>query len=322
VAWQPFVAALFAPAAVWVLWRLQILSVEMLRGRLLRLATVRDQRWLYAIVSWFGVFLHEVSHASVLLLSGHGIREFRAGMEQGHVLPARMRRGPLGFLFFLVAALAPLFIPPLLFLAALLWLTGSHGFVFSIPAPGLEGALDGLQHSLVEVPLRIATALASLDLRTWQGGLLLVLALLAMPSGRPSHVKASRFHGKDEGDVAVLRQQIRRNPWYFLLFLGLLYGAYFLHEFYPPAYWYPFQALWAVALTGVALAILGTLWWGLIGLGARTKALVWWLGPASFAVVQVLAPMEPLQRNGVALLVWAVTAVALRLALPRGGRIP
>ena len=32
-----------------------------------------------------------VSNTAVLLLSGHGIRQFRAGAESGHVTPARMR---------------------------------------------------------------------------------------------------------------------------------------------------------------------------------------------------------------------------------------
>src|SRR5207244_4244981 len=71
-AWEPFAAAAFAPAAVWLLWRAQALSVELLRWRLVALARWRGARGLYAVVSWFGTFLHEVSHASVLLLSGHG----------------------------------------------------------------------------------------------------------------------------------------------------------------------------------------------------------------------------------------------------------
>src|SRR5688500_9253979 len=92
-AWEPFAAAAVGPAAVWVLWRLQTVSVDVLRTRLLVLTRHWDQAWLYAIVSWFGTFLHEVSHATVLVLSGHGIKEFRAGVEEGHVLPARAQIG-------------------------------------------------------------------------------------------------------------------------------------------------------------------------------------------------------------------------------------
>lgn len=323
-AWEPFAAAAFAPAATWLLWRAQTLSVDLLRWRMVKLTQVADQRWIYLIVSWFGVVLHELSHASVLLLSGHGIKRFRAGAEEGHVLPARMRKGPFAFLFFLVAALAPLFVPPLLFLVALRFLLEGGGTVvtFEAPGPGLQPAIEALRHALVDVPSRIASAVAGLDLATWQGALLLAIGLLAMPSSRPSHVKGSRFHGtEDEGDVAVLRAQIRHRPIVFVLFILLLYGAYFLVPFYPPAYWFPFEALWAVALTGVALAILGAAWWSLVAIGRHTRAWAWWLGPASFVAAQVglriLGTTIPVVVNATSLAVWAVVAVAFRFALPR-----
>jgi hypothetical protein len=321
--WEPFVAAAFAPAAVWLLWRAQTLSVEALRWRLVKLATVRDLKWIYAIVSWLGVVLHEVSHATVLLIGGHGIRQFRAGMESGHVLPARVRRGPFGFLSFLAAALAPLFIPPLLFLVALFLLVPGLDFPFRAFGLGLAEAVAALRHSLVEVPLLILLNLAGLDLATWQGSLVLAIGLLAMPSGRPSHVKGSRFHGtQDEGDVAVVRQQIRRNPVLFVLFLLALYAAYWLLHLTAEGYWYPFEALWAVALAGVALALFGAAWWSLVALGRGTKAWAWWLGPATFVVAQVALRALPafdtaLKVNAASIAAWAVVALLLRFALPR-----
>ncbi|MCA1820082.1 MAG: hypothetical protein LC620_08575, partial [Halobacteriales archaeon] len=237
---ERFAAAAFAPAAVWLLWRAQTLAVHLLRWRMVKLTTVADLRWMYGVVSWFGVFLHELSHATVLVLSGHGVKRFRAGVEEGHVLPARMRKGPFAFLFFLAAALAPLFIPPILFLVALHFLADAHAFTFVAFGTGLDDALQALRHSLVEVPLRIVHAMAGLDLATWQGLTLAAGAVLAMPSSRPSHVKGSRFHGtKDEGDVAALRAQIRANPVVFLLFIALLYAAFFAAPLAPAAYWFP-----------------------------------------------------------------------------------
>jgi len=322
-AWEPFVAAAFAPVAVWVLWRAQTASVELLRWRLAKLALSRRLRWLYAIVSFLGVFLHEVSHAAVLLLSGHGVREFRAGKEQGHVLPARMRRGPLAFLSFLVAALAPLFLPPLLVLAGL-WLLVDRGVLsFVAVGPGLGAAVDAIRHALVAVPQRILLDLARLDLARWPHAVLLALALVAMPSSRPSHVR-SRFHGS-EGDVAVLRAELRRHPLVFAAFLALLYVAYWLVLVVPAAYWDPFEALWAVALTGVALAILGAVWWSLVGLARDTQWWAWWLGPVAFAAGEVLLRQVPAFAsdlaglNALALAAWAAVGLAARLVAPRGG---
>ncbi len=325
-AWQPFAAAAVLPVAVWVLWRIQTLGVEGLRRVLVKL--VRHQKWMYAIVSWFGTFLHEVSHASVLLLSGHGIREFRAGVEEGHVLPARIQRGPLGFLFFLAAALAPLFIPPAIVLAGVLLFVDRGLVPWSSSGGSLASTLDVGQAFLVEFPLRLGEALANLDLADPWHVAVLALALLGIPGSRPSHVKGSRFHGtRDEGDIAVLRARIRRNPLPLLAFLALLYGAFFLlTRFAPAGYWYPFEAVVAVALTGILLAVLGMAWWGLAAVDGQVKPWIGWVSPALFFAAEwgLRQPWAPggawdgllWQLNAIALGAWAASAAVLRVTFP------
>lgn len=283
--WTLFAAAAFAPVAIWLLWRGQTLSVEALRLSLLWMAR-RGLRWLYAAVSWFGTLIHEMSHASVLLLSGHGISQFRAGVERGHVMPTHVKTKGVGMLSFLVAALAPLFIPPLLVLLGVLFLVDRSILVLPTPGPGLEPALGALQEVLLEFPLRLLQALAQLDLARWQHAALLALVLLALPGSRPSHVRGSRFHGNAEGDIPVLRAHIRKHPIPFILFLLLLYAAYFLTLVVPAAYWLPIGAVWALALTGVVLALVGAAWWGLFGLAGSVHPLLGWLSPAAFVAVQ------------------------------------
>ncbi|HUR24627.1 MAG TPA: hypothetical protein VM327_01260 [Candidatus Thermoplasmatota archaeon] len=319
--WEPFAAAAVAPVVVWVLWRLQTVSVDLLRRSLLVLTRHWDQSWMYAIVSWFGTFLHEVSHATVLLLSGHGLKEFRAGVEEGHVLPTRMHGG-VGMLFFLAAALAPLYIPPLLALLAIYLVLGVAPIPFTIAGAGLEGVWEAVRPVLVDLPKGLALAIAGLDLADWRHAVVLAIVLLGAPGSRPSHVK-SRFHSKgDGGDVAALRRHIRHHPLPFTLFLAVVFGAYFAARWLPQAYWFPLEAVWAVAVTGVVLALFGALVWGLVGLGGRSILLVAWLGPAAFVVVEVAGralqwPLSVLQLNGVAALAWAVVASVLALVLPR-----
>ncbi len=325
--WEPFVAAAFAPIVVWLLWRSQIYSVELLRWRLVKLVRWRGTKWLYSIVSWFGVFLHEVSHATVLILSGHGVKQFRAGVEQGHVIPGRMRTGPVAFLSFLVAALAPLFIPPLLALLGLIFLVNGQLLPFHDGGAGLQGAVDVLRREFIEFPLALAHAVAGLDLAQWPHAIVFLLVLLGMPASRPSHVKGSRFHGtKDEGDVAVLRQRIRQNPIVFVVFLLLLYGAYFATTLAPEAskgYWYAFEALWGVAITGILLAVFGAIWWTLTALTAQTKAVLAWLGPLAFIACEVglrwptPSGLVSEQINALSLAAWAVVAIGLALVIPR-----
>jgi hypothetical protein len=320
-AWEPFAAAAVGPALVWLLWRLQTVSVDVLRRQLLLLTRHWDQAWLYAIVSWFGTFLHEVSHATVLVLSGHGLKEFRAGVEEGHVLPSRMRGG-VGMLFFLAAALAPLYIPPLLALLTLWLVLGVLPDPFHLGGDGVRGVWDALEPILLGLPKDLALAIAGLDLSTWREALVLAVVLLFAPGSRPSHVK-TRFHSKgDGGDVAALRRHIRAHPLPFLLFLAAIYGAYWLTRLLPEAYWYPLEAVWAVAVAGIVLALFGALFWTLPGLDGRASPLVAWMGPGSFAAVQVAGrlldwPVSILQLNGIAVAAWLVVALALGAVLPR-----
>lgn len=320
--WQPFAAAAIPIVLVWVLWRLQTISVEALRRSLLVLDRHWDQKWLYAIVSWFGTFLHEVSHATVLLLSGHGVKQFRAGVEEGHVIPGRMRGG-VWTLTFLVAALAPLFIPPALVLVALTVGLDVLDIPFFVGPDSLDGFAQALRPFFVELPRELALSIARLDLSDWKQALVLALILLGAPGSRPSHVR-SRFHGKgDQGDVAALRSTIRRNPVPFLAFIAIVYGAFFAaREWFPSAYWHPMEAVWAVALTGIVLALFGAAFWGLAGLDSRASAVVAWIGPTTFVLVQVLgrvlAPsLSILELNGASVAAWLVVALVLAQVLPR-----
>lgn len=319
-AWEPFAAAAVAPAVVWLLWRAQTVSVDLLRRSMLVLTRHWDQSWMYAIVSWFGTFLHEVSHATVLLLSGHGLKEFRAGVEEGHVTPGRMKGG-VGMLFFLAAALAPLYIPPALALLAIFLVLHAAPVQFTVGGPGLAGVWSAVEPILVQLPLRLLRLLAGLDLADWRHLAVLAAVLLGAPGSRPSHVK-SRFHSQgDGGDVAALRRHIRHHPLPFIAFILLVFAAAFAAPLYPPAYWDPLEAVWSVAVTGVTLALFGALLWGLVGLGGRTWAALAWLGPAAFAAVEILGrtalhvTLE--QLNGLAAAAWLAVAVVLMLALPR-----
>lgn len=320
--WTLLVAALFAPLGVWVLWRLQVLGVELLRWRLTKL--LRHATWLYNAVSWFGTFLHEMSHATVLLLSGHGIKQFRVQTDSGHVLPRRVRRGPVGFLFFLAAALAPLFGPPLLALVGLTLLVAPALWPFGTAGLGLGPALDLLQDIFVTFPRQLLTAVARLNLADpWHAAALFVI-LFGIPGSKPSHVKGSRFHGeKDEGDIAVVRSRIRRNPWPLLGFVVLLLAAYYpLVKWAPAFYWYPFEAVWTVAIAALALSILGAAWWTLVAWNTGVRPLLAWLPPVALVAAQVVPRVTDMDWsipliNGASVLLYAATALVLRVLTPR-----
>ncbi len=272
--------------ATWILWRIQALAVDrVLREGMFKL--LRWQRRTYNIVSWFGVLIHELSHAALLLIGGHGIREFNVKTDSGHVKPRHRRNGPYGRITFVLAALAPLFVAPAaILLVAVLLLDPSllRPATATTAAPGLDGAWQAILDLATTFPLALGRLLLGLDLATGAGATIALLAVLAIPAARPSHVKSE---GRSEGDIAVLRATIREAPLLWLLVVGILYGTYFLLvPRFPEAYWTAFRVLWATTLTATLLAIIGGIAWWAVSWTGRVQPLVAWIPLASAVAVQ------------------------------------
>ena len=276
-------AAAVPLAATWALWRVQALAVD----RVLRVGMFQLLRWqrtTYNVVSWFGVLLHELSHALFLLVGGHGIREFRVRTDSGHVKPRHRRNGVYGRFTFVLAALAPLYVAPAAILAVAAVLL-DPGLVRPAAAqPGLDAAWQAVRDLVTTFPLRLGGVLLGLDVTTGAGLAVLLLSVLAIPAARPSHV---RNEGRSEGDVAVLRATIRERPLLWLLLLAALYAAYFVvAPRWPEAYWTAFRVVWAVALTAILLAVAGGLAWWAVSWTGRVRPAVAWLPYAAAVAVQ------------------------------------
>ena len=288
-----FAAAAFAPLVVWVLWRIQAFSVDKgLRRGMYKL--LRYQRKTYAVVSWMGVLIHELSHAGVLLVTGHGIRKFRVGVDGGHVVPRQVRRGPIGLLTFLAAAMAPMYVAPALLLGVTLLVLDAGLLDVSTAGLGWAAAWPVLRDMATDFPVRLLEVLVGLDLASWPGALVFGLIVFAMPSARPSYV-AGKGGEKDEGDIAVVRSKVRRHPVTILVFFGLLYASYFaLVPFFPAVYWGIWQTVWGVAMTAIVLAWLAGLGWLAVAHAGRVHWWAAWIPFAAAIAVQVLG-RDPLE---------------------------
>lgn len=309
-------AAAFAPIVVWVLWRLQAVSVNtVLRGGMYKL--LRHQTTTYNIVSWFGVLLHEISHATLLLLGGHGIRNFSVKVDQGHVTPRQVRRGPLGTISFIAAAMAPIYAAPGIILLLVILLLDPDLIPFARDATGLRPALEVLEATAVDVPLRLLDVLVGLDVTTAAGAAVCILAIFAMPAARPSHVK--KRGEADEGDIAVVRRTVRRHPIPVLVLLAVVYLAYFAVVPFDAAwYWAPWQVIWAVALVGIVLAVMGGLGWYAVALTGRIQWLFAWVPYAAAMAVQVVPRLEGSGLGDVPVWVINLATLAAFLALALG----
>jgi hypothetical protein len=292
------------PLVIWALWRLQAFSVQGLRGSMVRLT--RGNRAIYHTVSWFGTLLHETSHALVLLLSGHGIRDFNVKSTTGHVVPRRLRRDPVSTLAFAFAALAPQFFVPALVLAAAMFFLDAR-FTFESYA-----FLPALTSMAQEVPLRLGRALVDADITNWKHAIFWLLVLLGAPGTRPSHVKED---GRSDGDIAVLRGRVKSQPMPFVGLWILLLGAFVIASFTEINwFWLPLQWVWAIAVTGIFIAVLGSLWWWTVYQNSRIKAWASWIPVVAAIILQVFGRMTDLPIwaiNGASLAAWICLAVVL-----------
>lgn len=316
--WTVLATAFFAPLVLWLLWRIQALAIDQgLRRGMYRL--LRYQRRTYNVVSWMGVLLHELSHAFFLLLGGHGIKDFKVRTDGGHVTPHQVRRGPFGLLSFLVAALAPMFVAPtILFMTA--WLLLDRGLIDPASAGlGWDAAWPVLRDTAVHLPVDLGRILLGLDVTTWAGATVLLLAVFAMPSARPSFVPGGRGQ-QDEGDIAVVRRKIRKHPVPVLAVVALATGSYALVAWRPTWYWGAWQAAWSISLTATLLALLLGLAWAGVAWAGRTRAWLAWIPFAVAIAIQVLGrgPEVPMWAiNLLTVVLFAMTALSLCAIAPR-----
>lgn len=316
--WTNVAVAFFAPLVLWLLWRIQALAIDQgLRRGMYRL--LRYQRRTYNVVSWMGVFLHELSHAFFLLLGGHGIKDFKVRTDGGHVTPHQVRRGPIGLLTFLVAALAPMFVAPtILFLTA--WLLLDRGLIDPASAGlGWEAAWPVLRDTATNLPVDLGRILLGLDVTTWAGATVALLAVFAMPSARPSFVPGGRGE-RDEGDIAVVRRKVRNHPLPVLVVIAAAIGSYALVAWQPTWYWGAWQVAWSISLTATLLALLLGLGWAAVAWAGRIRAWLSWIPLALAVGAQVLARQAdaPLWlANLLTVAVFALVALGLWLVAPR-----
>lgn len=309
-------AAFMFPVTLWVLWRLQALAVEGLRWSMAPM--VRFAGGLHNAVSFFGVLLHELSHAAVLAVTGHGVKKFHVRPDHGHVLPRRRFHNGFGDLAFMAAAFAPMFVVPAAALAAFVFLLDVP-FPYTAAGNGWEATTAAAQAFLIDSTVAWSKALASVDLYDPRQAALVLVLLLAAPGMRPSLISGKGIGGK-QGDIAIIRTIIRHRPLPFLLLLAVVIGLHFLVPFAPAAYWAPVQVLWSVAVVGILTSLLGAVVWGLVAVGSRIVRVLAWVPPVLFVAAQVLGhngDMSIAAVNGLSLLIWAVTALGLRASAPR-----
>ena len=187
---------------------------------------------LYKVLNWWGTFMHELSHALIVLISLNKIKEFKVGSGGGHVTwSSTKRQGYIAWLSAQIVSLAPFFIPPLLIGIPLVYteiidlrgITVKSGFSDPI------NMISMLCLELIpQLALRIGKMLAGLNLFCIWDVLLLVILMFSFSGAKPSSIK----DGNTEGDIQSFLRRCKEHPIYTFFSLMLLILLFWVIAYY------------------------------------------------------------------------------------------
>ena len=187
---------------------------------------------MFKALNWWGTFIHELSHALMVLVSLNKIKEFKVGSGGGHVTwSSTKRQGYVAWLSAQIVSLAPFFIPPLLIGIPLVYteiidlkgITVNFGF-----ADPINMVLMLCLELIPELLLKIGKMLAGLNLLCFWDVLLLVILMFSFSGARPSSIKDSHM----EGDIQSFLRQCKEHPIYTFFCLVLLIVLFWLFAYY------------------------------------------------------------------------------------------
>ena len=187
---------------------------------------------MFKALNWWGTFMHELSHALMVLLSLNKIKEFKVGPGGGHVIwSSTKRQGYAAWLSAQIVSLAPFFIPPLLIGIPLVYtkiidLKGiTVNFGFSDPINMISMLCLEL---IPQLALKIGRMLAGLNLFCFWDVLLLVILMFSFSGAKPSSIKDSHL----EGDIQSFLRRCKEHLIYTFFSLVLLILVFWIIGYY------------------------------------------------------------------------------------------
>lgn len=173
---------------------------------------------LVRVMNWWGVFIHELSHALTAIATMNKVKEFKVTSTGGHVV--HETSGKFGFLQWVAAqsiSLAPAFVPPMM-VALLMHYLGYIDFTrVNFNAGDPVSIIYTLYLDLIPFIIKTTGWLfVNLDYTNIRNFLLLIFLTFSFSSAKPSSIR-----GKPgtQGDIQSVIQISIKFPAYTLLFM-------------------------------------------------------------------------------------------------------
>ena len=187
---------------------------------------------MFKALNWWGTFMHELSHALMVLVSLNKIKEFKVGSGGGHVAwSSTKRQGYVAWLSAQIVSLAPFFIPPLLIGVPLVYteIIDFKGITVNFGFSNPINMISMLCLELIpQLALKIGKMLTGLNLFCFWDVLLLVILMFSFSGAKPSSIKDGRM----EGDIQSFLRQCKEHSTYAFFSLVLLILLFWLFAYY------------------------------------------------------------------------------------------
>jgi hypothetical protein len=187
---------------------------------------------MYKALNWWGTFVHELSHALMVLVSLNKIKEFKVDSGGGHVTwSSTKKQGYIAWISAQIVSLAPFFIPPLLIGIPLVY-TKTIDLKSVIANLGFSDPINTILMLCLElIPqliLKIGKMLAVLNLFCIWDVLLVVILMFSFSGAKPSSIK----DGCMEGDIQSFLRRCKEHPIYTFFSLMLLISVFWVIGYY------------------------------------------------------------------------------------------
>jgi hypothetical protein len=173
---------------------------------------------LVRAMNWWGVFIHELSHALTAIATLNKVKEFKVTSSGGHMVHD-IRFGFFGWLAAQSISLAPAFVPPII-VALLMHYLGYIDFThFNFNAGDPVSIIYSLYLDLMPFIIRTTGWLfVNLDYSKIHNLILLLFLMFSFSSAKPSSISGK---SGTQGDIQSVIQMSIKFPVYTLLFMLL-----------------------------------------------------------------------------------------------------
>ncbi len=172
---------------------------------------------LFRAMNWWGVFIHELSHAITALLTLNKIKEFKVSSTGGHVTHYSSGFGFFQWLASQLISASPAFVPPLILAILLGYLhyIDLGNFTFDFGSLELASVFSGLYLGLIpHIVKTVGLLLVNLDYSRVENILLLLILTFSFSAAKPSSIdKKSGM----QGDLQSLIEGFYKFPVYTIL---------------------------------------------------------------------------------------------------------